>query len=403
MILDSWLKYKLGELYDICPETSRVPETPGTPCLYLTPGKISENTFLPSQTIPFSDIADKNLNFLPVRKGDIFWAVQQEKNMTSVALQDYPVVAVSRSVKQLRLKKQKNVDVDPLFIAYYLRSSSVYNQIARYSSASSRFGLIDRIINDLEIRLPLLKTQVKTGEMLKSLDDKISNNLKMNRTLHQIAHTLFSEWFFLTLTPEGWVEQPLESFCKLQTGYPFKSGDYNEKGDVGIIKITNICEAFADTIDTDFVDSKVVESLDKKYKVQSNSLLIAMSGSDIGKVALVPPLNENKQLWLNQRTGMFKEEIPFGNFFLYLLLSTDAYQSLLRNSAFGSAQLNISATTIEKIRIITPPAGLIEQFGRQVYPMFERILANNAENEKLEVIRNQLLRQLISGKITTHD
>jgi len=413
MSFNKWVKYKLEDLYDIYSEVFYRPNISEAECIYLTPKKINESFFVSKERTTYSDIADKNLNFSSVKVGDIFWAVQQEKDMTVVALEDFPVIAISRSIRHLRLKKNISIPVNPQFVAYYLRSPLVYTQIAKYSSSSTRLGLIDRIINDLEIYLPTEEVQIKIGQVLKSLDDKIDNNLQMNRTLDEITHTLFDEWFFrfkapliskgkkdseLGVIPNDWEIMPLEKFCKLQTGYSFKREDYNEEGKMGVVKIKNIRENFVDVLATDFVDAKVVESIDRKYKVESNSLLIAMSGSDMGKVGLVPPLNKNEELWLNQRIGMFKEEIRFGNFFLYLLLSTNYYQSILRNFAMGTAQPNISITAFEKIRVITPPASLIEQFGEKVYPMFEKILANNAENKSLELTRNNLLCQLMSAR-----
>ena len=84
---------------------------------------------------------------------------------------------------------------------------------------------------------------------------------------------------------------------------------------------------------------------------------------------------------------------------MYLLLSTDTYQTAIQNSALGSAQPNISASAIESIRAIIPPAELIETFGKTVKPMFEKILDNLAENETLINSRNSLLPKLMSGEI----
>jgi len=413
MSYKDWVKYKLEDLYDINPETSSGKPIPGTEYIYLTPKKITGNLFLPQERTTFSDETDKNLIFSSVKKGDIFWAVQQEKDMALVALNDFPLIAFSRSVKQLRLKKNPDVALHPEFITYYLRSPLVYRQMAKYSSSSIRFSIINNIINNLEIVLPSEENQIRIGRVLKTLDDKIKNNSEMNRTLTEMAHTLFSDWFLhfrspsvskkkkyseLGFIPEDWEVISLEEFCEIQTGYPFKSENYTEKGEVGIVKIKNIRENFIDILATDFVETQVVASIDNKYKLESNALLIALSGSDMGKVGLVPPLKKNQQLWLNQRIAMCKEKSRFGNFFLYLLLSTDTYQSKLRNLAMGTAQPNISITAIEKIRAIIPPANLIKQFGEKVYPMFERILANHAENENLELTRNNLLNQLISAR-----
>lgn len=244
-------------------------------------------------------------------------------------------------------------------------------------------------------------SKIPHNDELESIDDKIRNNLYMNRILSEIVNAVFTEWFIhfnsphvsenrkeseFGPIPNDWEVMPLEKFCNLQMGYPFKSKDFKEDEEIGIIKIKNIRGNFVDISPTKYVEAEVVRCIDKKYKVESNSLLIAMSGSDVGKVALVPPLDPYEELWLNQRVGMFKEKIRFGNFFLYHLLSSNTCQSFIRKSAIGSAQPNIGVTFINEMRVIIPPTYLIEKFGGEMYPMFEKILANHAENKKLEII-----------------
>ncbi len=247
---------------------------------------------------------------------------------------------------------------------------------------------------------------------LKSIDDKIENNLATNETLEEIARTIFKEWFVnfnyptadgnlkhsaLGEIPESWSINGIGEICYVQNGYAFKSKDFQEQGEVGIIKIKNINGNVVDIQNTDFVDASVVSSLDKKFKIESGSLLIAMTGAEVGKIGLVPLTEKN--LWLNQRVGKFKEKIAYGNHFMYLLLSTDTYQTAIQNSALGSAQPNISASAIESIRAIIPSAELIEAFGKAVKPMFEKILDNLAENEILKTTRDSLLPKLMLGEI----
>jgi len=122
-----------------------------------------------------------------------------------------------------------------------------------------------------------------------------------------------------------------------------------------------------------------------------------MTGAEVGKIGLVPLTEKN--LWLNQRVGMFKEKITYGNLFMYLLLSSDTYQTTIQNSALGSAQPNISSSSIENIHAIIPSAELIKRYGEIVNPMFEKILDNLAENEILRNTRDALLPRLMSGQI----
>ncbi len=298
--------------------------------------------------------------------------------------------------------------IDPKFLFYKLTTFN-YSEMNVGTAVPS---MTVQVLNELEITIPQKPIQEKISFILSTIDDKIENNLATNQTLEEIARTLFKEWFVnfnypnadgnlkhseFGDIPESWEVNGIGAISYVQNGYAFKSKDFQVQGEVGIIKIKNISGNVVDIQNTDFVDASVVSSLDEKFKIESGSLLIAMTGAEVGKIGLVPLTDKN--LWLNQRVGMFKENIPFGNLYMYLLLSTDTYQTAIQNSALGSAQPNISASAIESIRAIIPRAELIESFGRIAQPMFEKILDNLAENETLKNTRDSLLPKLMSGEI----
>lgn len=273
------------------------------------------------------------------------------------------------------------------FIYYNLLSR--FSEIAGMAVGGAQPNLNAGMVRELKISLPSIQTQNKIAFILSSLDDKIENNLRTNATLEEIARTLFKEWFIhfnyphadssrkeseFGEIPTKWKIAGIGEISYVQNGYAFKSNDFKEEGEVGIIKIKNINGNVVDIEKTDFVDAAVVTRLDKKFKIETGSLLIAMTGAEVGKIGLVPLTEKN--LWLNQRVGMFKEKITYGNWFMYLLLSSDTYQTNIQNSALGSAQPNISASAIEDIRAIIPNVELIKQFGEIVNPMFEKTDTN---------------------------
>lgn len=304
-------------------------------------------------------------------------------------------------------------EFDKLFIKYVLQNKHFQSFINTNSSGTTIKNVNLGLIREYQFEAPInINSQRKISSILSSLDEKIENNLQTSQTLEEIARTLFKEWFVdfnypnadgfrkhseFGEMPNDWNVTGIGEVCYVQNGYAFKSNDFKEQGEVGIIKIKNINDNVVDIEKTDFVDANVIDRLDKKFKVESGSLLIAMTGAEVGKIGLVPKTDKN--LWLNQRVGMIKEKKPFGSLFMYLLLSSDTYYTAIQNSALGSAQPNISASAIESIRAIIPTADLIEQFGKVVNPLFEKILDNLAENETLKITRDNLLPKLISGEI----
>ena len=310
------------------------------------------------------------------------------------------------------LRLQPNSLILPEFLIYTLNNPVVKTKIQSLNSSSTMPFVSGKEIGNVELKIPNLEVQNKIASTLSALDEKIENNIQTNQILEAITRTLFKEWFLNFNYPDAdgnrkhsefgeipnhWKVTGIGEVSYVQNGYAFKSKDFSELGEVGIIKIKNINDNVVDIENTDFVDISVISKLDTKFKIESGSLLIAMTGAGVGKIGLVPLTEKN--IWLNQRVGMFKEKIAFGNLFMYLLLSSDTYQTSIQNTALGSAQPNISASAIESIRAIIPTAELIEQFGKIVSPMFEKILDNLAENETLKITRDNLLPKFMSGEI----
>lgn len=409
MSSNEWVEYKLG---DICTDisygytASADWEIEGPKFLRITD---IQDYFINWSTVPQCPISDSERRKYLLEIGDIVIARTGASTGSTFTLKD-EVDAVFASYL-IRYKIDNNI-ANPFYIGYLLKSSKWKEYVSSIIGGSAQPGANAKQFADFDFILPDKSKQGKIVDLLSAIDDKIQNNLATNLTLEEIARTLFKEWFVnfnypnadgnlkhseFGEIPENWSINGIGEICYVQNGYAFKSKDFQEQGEVGIIKIKNINGNVVDIKNTDFVDASVVSSLDKKFKIESGALLIAMTGAEVGKIGLVP-LNE-QNLWLNQRVGMFQEKIAYGNLFMYLLLSTDTYQTAIQNSALGSAQPNISASAIESIRAIIPSAELIEAFGKTVKPMFDKILDNLAENETLKNTRDSLLPKLMSGEI----
>ena len=130
----------------------------------------------------------------------------------------------------------------PLFIYHLLTSDSVvmtFDAIAE-SSTSVYPALKPSDIENLSILLPPLPEQKAIAEVLSSLDDKIDLLHRQNRTLEDMAQTLFRKWF-IEDADEGWEEKPLEYFGNVICGKtPSKKMHRYFGGKVPFIKIPDM-------------------------------------------------------------------------------------------------------------------------------------------------------------------
>ncbi|MGL4453534.1 MAG: restriction endonuclease subunit S, partial [Sarcina sp.] len=81
------------------------------------------------------------------------------------------------------------------FLYFYLISKNIKNQIESLVVGTTQKTLSLKNINNLSINLPPLETQEKIASILSALDDKIELNNEMNKTLEEMAQTLFKRWF----------------------------------------------------------------------------------------------------------------------------------------------------------------------------------------------------------------
>jgi len=281
---------------------------------------------------------------------------------------------------------------DQNYLYYFLANWDFVNT-ANSGEGGTRMPRADwNFLKTTEWEFPLLPEQIQIASILSSLDNKIDLLHRQNKTLEQLAETLFRQWFV-----EGEWKGSLSEYVKVQGGYAFKSKDFKETGDAGIIKITNISMGFIDIKKSDFVDESVVKNLDKRFKIKSGDFLIAMTGAEIGKIGIVE--KTEKEIWVNQRVGKLEAKVPYGNIIGYLALKSREGQDHIINACSGSAQENISTTGIEEMIFASYNSVKANLFGQQGQPLFDKIIFNLNQITTLSQLRDTLLPKLMNGEV----
>ncbi|MBI4946131.1 MAG: restriction endonuclease subunit S [Bacteroidetes bacterium] len=283
-------------------------------------------------------------------------------------------------------------DLNIMYFNYWLKSSIGQSTLDSIMIGSAQKVLTIIGLKNLLVLLPPIIEQTVIASILTSLDDKIDLLHRQNKTLEQLAETLFRQWF----VEEEW-KGCLSEFVKVQGGYAFKSNDFKETGFAGIIKITNVSMAFVDISRCDYVDESAVKNLDTKFKIKSGDFLIAMTGAEIGKIGIVE--KTEKEIWLNQRVGKLEAKVPYGNIIGYLALKSREGQDHILNTCSGSAQENISTTGIEEMIFASYNEKKAICFGEEVQPLFEKIITNLNQIRTLTQLRDTLLPKLMSGEV----
>ncbi len=306
--------------------------------------------------------------------------------------------------------------VNPRILKYYTHSKPYFDWVHSFDTGGTRGNINAKTYGTMPIILPSRKIQDKIVSILKTLDEKIEINRRINENLEQQAQALFKSWFVdfepfkdgkfvdseLGMIPEGWRVGTIGDYCKIRSGFAFKSSWWTEGG-VKIVKIKNISSSGILNMDDCSYVSKENVSKAKEFSLKSGDILIAMTGATIGKFCLVPALKE--EMYVNQRVGkFFLGENPIMKIpFIHGLLKCENIISQIINKGQGSAQPNISGNDIETIPIIYPPEDIILKYNELVSPYFSMIIENISACDFISQLRDTLLPRLMSGELEIKD
>ena len=272
---------------------------------------------------------------------------------------------------------------------YYLICSPIVRDAAIKSmmGSSGRQRVQTDVIQNLEIDLPSLTEQKKIGVLLRSLDDKIELNSKINENLQLQAFALFDKLMFDADNTECQVSDiayvnPKRSLSKNQvaryidmsqlsttgafpSGWemkPYTGGMRFKNGDTLLARITP-CLENGKTAFIDFLDQDEVAFGSTEY------------------IVLAP-----------------KEGIPAE--FLYCLARYPAFVDYaVKNMNGSSGRQRVSAETIGQFVLPKILLSEIKSFEEKALPIFRKMRYNSLENICLAQMRDIMLPKLMSGEI----
>jgi type I restriction enzyme S subunit len=241
-------------------------------------------------------------------------------------------------------------------------------------------------LKEIEITLPPLPEQKAIAEVLSSLDDKIDLLHRQNKTLEQLAETLFRQWF-VEEVEESWEEKGLDEIAEFLNGlacqkFPRKSG---ENG-LPVIKIKEMRTGITES--SDWATADVPE----KYIIQNGDMLFSWSGSlDI-------------VLWfggkgvLNQHLFKVSSEVyPQWFYYFWTQYHLQEFKGIADDKA--TTMGHIQRHHLSDARVIVPPKNVLQKIDNTVNPLFQKIKSNTQQIRTLTQLRDTLLPKLMSGEV----
>lgn len=323
-----------------------------------------------------------------------------------MAMIPYPM-AFNQSCYGLRAKEGL---VDKEYLYYLIKHNVV---VLKKNTHGSVFDTITRDTFDgIEVELPSLVEQKVVASILRDLDDKIEVNNEINKNLEQQAQAIFKSWFvdlepFNGAMPSDWEIVPLEKIVSFQNGYAFKSKELlNEPSSdcYQVFKQGHIARGGGFIPDgTKSWFPKSLTSKLERFVLKKGDVLMAMTDMKdnvaiLGNTAVIPRDNE---YIVNQRVGHLRANGYKGITypFVYLLTNSTDFLVDLRSRANSGVQVNLSSAEIKASQTVLPTEKVNTAFSEITLPMFETIINNQLENQRLTQLRDTILPKLMSGEL----
>ena len=417
--------YKLSELYELSSGISTTPSQAGHGYPFCSFKTIFDNPILPEELPDLMDTSETEREIYSIKEGDVLLTrtseTLDELAMTSVALKDYPNATFSGFAKRLRPISNS---VYPKFMAFFFRSDYFRKIINNKAVMTLRASFNENIFDDISFDLPPIEDQIKAGDFLFDIEEKIRNNNALARSFKDIINTIFDYWFIqfnfdyvdasLKVSdknmiynndikgyiPNGWKSVPLKDVIQEE-----KNGDWGEAHrngnytcEVSCIKGTDIEGIINGGYDT--LEDRYILQSHKNRLLNINDYVVEISGTP-GRSVYV-----NKSLLTR-----YEKPLIASNFCLAFSLKNNllfwfdcVWKNLYNNGVMSnfSGKTTISNLLFEVLAdsfyVALPPEDVLERFNNIVEPMYEMIQGLYDENKRMNNMRKFLINFFMTGQ-----
>ncbi len=288
-------------------------------------------------------------------------------------------------------------DADILNIKYfyfYLRPLlKAFEQQA--TGATTKFLTI-KILNNIPVAQPDVRSQEKIAAILSAYDDLIENNQRRIALLEKMAEEIYREWFVrirfpgyeqvkkVKGVPENWKLSCLGNIVKFTMGQSPSSEFYNENGD-GLPfhqGVGTYGERFPKTVTYCSEDGRRAHTGDILFSVRA----------PVGRLNIA-----DQEMIIGRGLAAIRHKMERNTYLYYLLKVAFANEDIIGNGAIFNS---VGKDELAKFPIFEPESDLIEKFDAIASKMDEQIAVIMKASDRLRSSRDALLPRLISGKLS---
>ncbi len=417
--INEWKTFALNDVFDYISGLSKPRSEFGFGHGFVTFKDVLDNIFVPNELTALVNSTEKERSRCSVRRGDVFLTrtseTQEDLGMSSVALKDYENATFNGFTKRLRPKP--SINVVPEYAAYFFRGPKFRREMSAMSSLSTRASLNNGMLDRLTIVLPPERIQSSIGNILKSLDDKIELNRRMNETLEETARAIFKSWFIDfdpvrakmdgrqpegmdaataalfpdsfehvdgQLVPQGWKVGKVKDEFTLTMGQSPPGSTYNEHAE-GL-------PFFQGRRDFGFrfPTRRVFCTAPTRFAEAGDTLISVRA--PVGDLNMA-----TERCCVGRGVAAIRHRTASRSYTYYAMQNLG--EDFARYEAEGTVFGSINKTNFQSLELLVPGDSLVEAFENRVGSIDQRIENLTQESRNLAALRDTLLPKLLSGEL----
>ena len=283
---------------------------------------------------------------------------------------------------------------DSTFLYYVLANDAFFN----YASATSKGTKMPRgdktAIMQYEVPCFNHETQLRIGKLLRSIDDRITVNKKINDNLEQQAQAIYHERFETVSPndlPSDWRIVTLGEVATIS------NKSFNPLKEPEILLEHYSIPAFDEARFPVFELSTSIKS--NKFIIDASCFMISKLNPTTKRVWKPYCLTGNAVC--STEFIVYKAKDKTITDFLYSVIDSNSFSDFMCSHVTGSTGSRQRTTPSDTLsyELILPSEDELAEFQSLVSPMYAQIRINAIENDRLKRLRDSLLPKLMSGEI----
>ena len=323
----------------------------------------------------FYPLETKGLEKYMLEEGDLLISLTGNVGRVAILEKEFMPAALNQRVACLRLKTDK---LSKRYLFHILNSDFFEKQCIQYSKGVAQKNMSTAWLKDYEILLYSKEQQ----ELIADILDKMHLIKKLRyyelQKLDELVKARFVEMFGDPVeNTMNWPEIFIGDKCFVTklAGFEYTQYiDYEESGEVVMVKAQNVKNGKLNRKDLSFISKKVSDSLPRS-QLAPGDVVMTYVGANIGDVAVIDDVYKY-HLAPNVAKIRPNAEVYNSIYFMYMLMLLNIY--IVKNSA-DTAKAALGMEKIRKLKVFIPPLELQNQFASFVEEIDKsRLLSNHS-------------------------